>query len=215
MRYADWWTRIPQIPLVENFALTQISVEKAGVATSERFSASNIHLAKENLKQHGTAEEKTWHITQLAFSSSFYWNVCVKICILGQNYSHRIFHLYFFYKEHKIDAQISMNNGPTNRGWSACYGISILSSQRKPIPGRWGTRSGGGKKINCVFHAILQPHHPGVNFFKIAKCMVAHFWLTKLFYSDLLLLISGTFQCCCLLQSLYQRQSVEFGANLM
>ena len=46
------------MPLVENFAPTQ-DVEKAGLATSERFSASNIHLAKESLKQHGTAKEKT------------------------------------------------------------------------------------------------------------------------------------------------------------
>ena len=30
----------------------------------------------------------------------------------GKNYSHRIVHMYFFYKQQKIVTQISINNGP-------------------------------------------------------------------------------------------------------
>ena len=44
--------------------------------------------------------------------------------------------------------------------------------------------------------------------------MVAHFWLLMLFYSDLLLLMEP-FIAVVPCKAGYQRQSVEFGANLM
>jgi len=60
-------------------------------------------------------------MTQLTLiSSNFYWNIYVKICILDQIIATIMFIWIFCYEEQNIDAQISINNGHTNRGWSPC-----------------------------------------------------------------------------------------------
>ena len=56
--------------------------------------------------------EKTWHMTQLTFSSNFYWKICFKFCILEQIIATVLFICISIYKQQKIVAQISINNGP-------------------------------------------------------------------------------------------------------
>ena len=58
--------------------------------------------------------EKTWHMTQLTFSSNFYWNICFKFCILV------LFLCISSINNKRSSLRFQSTTAPTNRGWSAC-----------------------------------------------------------------------------------------------
>ena len=59
-------------------------------------------------------------MTQLTLIQTFIETIYVKICILDQIIATIMFIGIFLYEEQNIDAQISINNGHTTKGWSPC-----------------------------------------------------------------------------------------------
>ena len=64
--------------------------------------------------------EKTWHMTQLTFSSNFYWNICFKFCILEQTIATVLFICISSTNNKRSLLRFQSTTVPTNRGWSAC-----------------------------------------------------------------------------------------------
>ena len=70
--------------------------------------------------------EKTWHMTQLTFSSNFYWNICFKFCILEQIIATVLFLCISSINNKRSSLRFQSTTAPTNRGWSACVGTIDL-----------------------------------------------------------------------------------------
>ena len=69
--------------------------------------------------------EKTWHMTQLTFSSNFYWNICFKFCILEQIIATVLFLCISSINNKRSSLRFQSTTAPTNRGWSACADTTI------------------------------------------------------------------------------------------
>ena len=69
--------------------------------------------------------EKTWHMTQLTFSSNFYWNICFKFCILEQIIATVLFLCISSINNKRSSLKFQSTTAPTNRGWSACVCTQI------------------------------------------------------------------------------------------
>ena len=67
--------------------------------------------------------KKTWHMTQLTFSSNFYWKICFKFCILEQIIATVLFICISSIKNKRSLLRFQLTTAPTNRGWSACAKI--------------------------------------------------------------------------------------------
>ena len=63
---------------------------------------------------------KTWHMTQLTFSSNFYWKICFKFCILEQIIATVLFICISSINNKRSLLRFQSTMAPTNRGWSAC-----------------------------------------------------------------------------------------------
>ena len=63
----------------------------------------------------GTAK-KIWHMTQLAFSSNVYWNICVKICILEQIIATILFMCIFSMKNKRSMLGFQSTTAPLTEG---------------------------------------------------------------------------------------------------
>ena len=70
-----------------------------------------------------------WHMTQLTFSSNFYWNFFLKFCILEQIIATVLFICISSINNKRSLLRLQWTTAPTNRGWSAC-----AESRRIEIP---------------------------------------------------------------------------------
>ena len=59
-------------------------------------------------------------MTQLTFSSNFYWKICFKFCILEQIIITVLFICISSINNKKSLLRFQSTTAPTNRGWSAC-----------------------------------------------------------------------------------------------
>ena len=64
--------------------------------------------------------KKTWHMTQLTFSSNFYWKICFKFCILEQIIATVLFICISSINNKRSLLRFQSTTALTNRGWSAC-----------------------------------------------------------------------------------------------
>ena len=84
--------------------------------------------------------EKTWHMTQLTFSSNFYWNICFKFCILEQIIATVLFLCISSINNKRSSLRFQSTTAPTNRGWSACgFGYKNSECVNINIPSGWVT----------------------------------------------------------------------------
>ena len=67
-----------------------------------------------------------WHMTQLTFSSNFYWNFFLKFCILEQIIATVLFICISPINNKRSLLRFQSTTAPTNRGWSACAGTLNL-----------------------------------------------------------------------------------------
>ena len=67
-----------------------------------------------------------WHMTQLTFSSNFYWNFFLKFCILEQIIATVLFICISSINNKRSLLRFQSTTAPTNRGWSACAGTLNL-----------------------------------------------------------------------------------------
>ena len=76
--------------------------------------------------------KKTWHMTQLIFSSNFYWDICFKFCILEQIIATVLFICISSINNKRSLLRFQSTTAPINRGWSACgTTASALQSAQK------------------------------------------------------------------------------------
>ena len=59
-------------------------------------------------------------MTQLTFSSNFYWKICFKFCILEQIIATVLFICISSINNKRSLLRFQSTTAPTNRGWSAC-----------------------------------------------------------------------------------------------
>ena len=71
--------------------------------------------------------DKTWHMTQLTFSSNFHWKICVKFCILEQIISTVLFVCISSINNKRSLLRFQSTTAATNRGWSASGAIFAYS----------------------------------------------------------------------------------------
>ena len=64
--------------------------------------------------------EKNMQMTQLTFSSNFYWKICFKFCILEQIIATVLFICISSINNKRSLLRFQSTTAPTNRGWSAC-----------------------------------------------------------------------------------------------
>ena len=64
--------------------------------------------------------EKTWHMTQLTFSSNCYWKICFKFCILEQIIAIVLFICISSINNKRSLLRFQSTTASTNRGWSTC-----------------------------------------------------------------------------------------------
>ena len=75
----------------------------------------------QNSAQHSTGRrKKTWHMTQLTFSSNVYWKICFKFCIMEQIIATVLFICISSINNKTSLLRFQSTTAPTNRGWSAC-----------------------------------------------------------------------------------------------
>ena len=72
-------------------------------------------------------------MTQLTFSSNFYWNICFKFCILEQIIATVLFICISSINNKRSLLRFQSTTAPTNRGWSAC-GSTCLPLQDAKWP---------------------------------------------------------------------------------
>ena len=89
----------------------------------------------------GTAK-KTWHMTQLTFSSNFYWKICFKFCILEQLIATVLFICISSINNKRSLLRFQSTTAPTNRGWSACGVSALMLSGEGNAGERWKTTIG-------------------------------------------------------------------------
>ena len=81
--------------------------------------------------------EKTWHMTQLTFSSNFYWKICFKFCILEQIIATVLFICISSINNKRSLLRFQSITAPTNRGWSACGGANLFFFSQSLSEGPW------------------------------------------------------------------------------
>ena len=118
--------------------------------------------------------KKTWHMTQLTFSSNFYWNICFKFCILEQIIATVLFICISSITNKRSLLRFQSTTAPTNRGWSACGSTCLPLQDAKWPPqfvytGDLGTihllckpSSGHWIFTNCLFKAFRKLFLPGL-----------------------------------------------------
>ena len=64
--------------------------------------------------------KKPWHMTQLTFSSNYYWQVCLKFCILEQIIATVLFISISSINNKRSLLRCQSTTAPTDRGWCTC-----------------------------------------------------------------------------------------------
>ena len=64
--------------------------------------------------------KKPWHMTQLTFSSKYYWQVCLKFCILEQIIATVLFISISSINNKRSLLRCQSTTAPTDRGWCTC-----------------------------------------------------------------------------------------------